>query len=594
MKVIFVNAISKFKYEELYIGPLLLAKILKDNGYEAEIVNFSYLHNIGELKSNVFEDGNTAELGDYLINKEADVISFYTMANSYHLSLEIAEYIRYKTPNTKLVLGGPQASVAGFDLMSTFSFIDLIGIGEGESNIVNIMRGFEGKMDFSKIKGIAYRKGSDIIINEENDLIQDLDTLPEIDYSFIPYIDKMKSFPIEVGRGCPFGCKYCSSKSFWKRKFRLKSNGRIISEVKNLIENYNITKFSFVHDLFTVNKKRIIEFCNKIIEEELDIRWTCSARIDTLDKEMIEMLVKSGCTGIFIGVESGSARMQKFINKNLKIDDDFYGKIRLLTKSNIKVTCSFIYGLPNEELEDLKETFRVIKKLRDLNVDKVQLHIFSMVRGTEFYTEYSDDISFDDNIIPDFTYGANMKRNIKMIAKYPNLFSHFYTLNNSIVKKYPYCDIFMNNYVQVLFNMFRITYNNLIEFFNNDFFDIYNSFYRYLGNYSRDLVYFNENLDAEDKDGLCKITNIWREYIKSFDFKKYDHIIKEVFKFEYDVNQFIIEKETGDVIKTYDYDVYDANKQCTKLDEYKIKETIVRIYKPDGVYKLQKLRKKIS
>ncbi|WP_066498928.1 B12-binding domain-containing radical SAM protein [Abyssisolibacter fermentans] len=595
MKVVFVNAVSKFKYGDLYIGSLILAKILKKNGYEVEIVDFAYLHNIGELDSDVFENGNTAELSEYLINKKADIISFYTMANSYHLSIDMAEYIRSNAPDIKLLFGGPQASVAAYDLMNTFPFIDLIGIGEGENSIVDIMKAFEGEKDFSKIKGICYRKGTEIITNEENGLIQDLDTLPEIDYELIPYMDKMKSLPIEVGRGCPFGCKYCSSKSFWKQKFRLKSNDRIISEIKSLMKEYNITHFSFIHDLFTANKKRIIEFCNKIIEEELKIKWACSARIDTLDNEIIEMLVRAGCTGIYIGVETGSSRMQKFINKNLKINDDFYNKIKLLTKNKIQVTASFIYGLPNEELEDLKETFKVIKNLRDMNVHTVQLHMFSILRGTEFYNEYSHDMSFDDNLVSDITYGANMKRNTELITKYPNLFSHFYILNKSLVKKYPYCDMFMNHYIQILYTMFRITYNNLIDYFKCDFLAFYNSFYKYLAANSKELINYSDNIDVEHKHFVYKVIDIWKEYINSYKFEKYDNIIKEIYRFECDLNDFIFNNEENeDAIKTYDFDVYDANKKTFKLDEYMPKETIIRIYKPDGVYKLQRLRKKIS
>ncbi|WDV48278.1 radical SAM protein [Clostridiaceae bacterium M8S5] len=577
------------------MGTLLLASILKKEGHDVEIVDFGYLQSIGELDDKEFENRDVKYLGQHLIDKKPDVLAFYTMANSYHLSVDMAKYIKDQRPDIKQIFGGPQASVSAYDLMSIFSFIDVIGIGEGEESIVDIMKAFAGEKELSDIKGICYRDGEKIVINKENSLIQDLDVLPNIDYSLVPYMDKLKSLSIEVGRGCPFGCKYCSSKSFWKQRFRLKSNDRIIQEMKRAIKDYDIKAFSFVHDLFTANKKRIIEFCNKIIKEDLQIQWACSARIDTLDEEVIEMLVKSGCVGMFIGVETGSAVMQKAVNKNLKLDEKFYDKIKMLTESKLDITASFIYGFPNEKLSDLLDTFRVIKKLKDLKIKTIQLHIFSMLRGTEFYNEYHNDISFDPEIVSDITYGASTKKNAQLVKKYPNLFSHFYTMNDSIVKKYKYCDMFINHFIQVMCSLFTITYKNLIEYFDDDLFAFYQSFYSQLEKYADEIVRFSDNIDMNNIEFNRWITRVWHEYINNTDFDKYNDVIQELFDFEKDLSKVIISADKQEeLIKTYKFDVYEANKGKSKLDSYNQKETIVRIYKPEGVLKLQRLRRKIS
>ena len=144
-----------------------------------------------------------------------------------------------------------------------------------------------------------------------------LETLPIIEFPS-ELLKKVREIPIEVGRGCPFECTFCSTSHFWKKKFRLKSINKIISEIIHYA-NFGFATFNFIHDLFTLDKVFIVEFCTELIKSNLNIKWGCSARLDTLDEELIKLMSKAGCTGIYIGLETYSQSLQSKIKKNLTL-----------------------------------------------------------------------------------------------------------------------------------------------------------------------------------------------------------------------------------------------------------------------------------
>ena len=226
-------------------------------------------------------------------------------------------------------------------------------------------------------------------MKENCDKLIDLDTLPYINFDLIPYANKIESFPLDVGRGCPYNCKYCSTKSFWKRTYRLKSSSRIILEIKDIMQKYNVNRFEFQHDLFTADKHRIIHFCDSLMNEKIDIKWSCSCRIDTLDKEMIEKMSLAGCDSIFLGIETGSQYMQKVINKNLNLAN-IWNIITLLQQYNFKIKVSFIYGFPEEKQDDIRMTLAVIKRLLEHKVIDITIGYITFLPSTQYYDEYKD------------------------------------------------------------------------------------------------------------------------------------------------------------------------------------------------------------
>ena len=157
-----------------------------------------------------------------------------------------------------------------------------------------------------------------------------------------------------TSRGCPFNCGYCDQ-SVFGRKWRCHSPEYVISEISYLKKQYGIDFISFEDDNFLLSKQRTIEICRGMIGKSLNIEWSCLGRVNEVDDEVLSLMRQAGCKTVYIGIESGSERILKLINKRLSIDEYRKG-IKLIKKYGINVTGSFILGVPSETKEDIDRT----------------------------------------------------------------------------------------------------------------------------------------------------------------------------------------------------------------------------------------------
>lgn len=334
--VVLVNPIKiRDSYSTIALGPLTIATILKQAGLKVAIVDFNYLWEKGILKKEQDISSLMVDMAGYLNNLRAKVIGFSTNSTCHHVAIEVSKIIKEKWSNKKIMFGGHQASLTAVETLDSFPWVDLIAIGEGELNIVDIIDALNNDNEKLKIiKGIAYRTENGVVKNPDIDLLDNLDKIPLLDYNLINLdidLDKKNkiTFPIEVGRSCPFSCTFCCTKTFWKQKFRMKSIKRLVDEIEYVMEQYGSTDFHFLHDLFTLKKQIVIDFCDEIIKRKLKIRWICSARVDTISEDMIIAMHRAVCRRIFLGVESGSPRIQKLIRKNIEIDT-IWDKVKII------------------------------------------------------------------------------------------------------------------------------------------------------------------------------------------------------------------------------------------------------------------------
>src|SRR5262249_32027050 len=142
---------------------------------------------------------------------------------------------------------------------------------------------------------------------------------------------------------------------FFRRKFRLKSPAQMLEHMRAIASRYGIRNFKLVHDMFTVDRKRVVEFCEALIASGEQFGWSCSARTDCVDAELLELMSRAGCHGLFFGVETGSARLQKIIDKGLDLDQS-RAVIDTAHRLGMGNTVSLITGFPEENQDDLRET----------------------------------------------------------------------------------------------------------------------------------------------------------------------------------------------------------------------------------------------
>ncbi|MBQ7817784.1 MAG: radical SAM protein [Oscillospiraceae bacterium] len=459
-EVLFITPNMQGRYGDDVLGTLLLATILDNAGINCEILPFFC---IGKLTSlDAFLDDTVAAIQ----SRMPKIVSFYTRCDTYHVMLKMAQRIKQLWPDIYIVLGGPQSDITAEDTIRQIPWVDYICCGEGETTIVPFFSSLlRGKPD-TGIDGLVYRENGEVKINPRPALLQDLDNLPMINYDFFHYRSKPNvtqntAFPIDVGRGCPFGCTYCSTKSFWGRKFRLKCPERIIEEIKHIHTLFGVTDFSFEHDMFTLNRKSVVKTCRLLQELDFPVTWHCSARLDCIDPELIDIMTASGMKSIYIGIETGSPRMQKLINKNLDLRNAV-SIASYLKEKGCKTTASFIFGFPEETEEDLSHTIRLIGDLLQLKSVSIQTHLCAFLAGTELSRKYAAEMTRAEHF-SDATGELFLPACRDLIDGHPELFQHLLEYKTPLRAKLQYFKPFIK-----LWNYMQPVYQYLSEQYSED------------------------------------------------------------------------------------------------------------------------------
>ncbi len=414
------------------VGILNLAAVLEAKGLQPEVVDLNRVYYSWLQDSNRNKTDFCGFAGEYFAGPDFDGFDFFgfsTVCSSYPLTLRIAAEVKRVHPKSMVVLGGPQASVVDVSTMRAFPFIDLVVRGEAEHTLPDLVDALTRHSSLAAIPGITFRRTEDgeIVRNPAAPLVADLDALPFPAFHLFPDVRFCRHFPLELGRGCPFSCTFCSTNDFFRRSFRLKSPAQMIADMRRVRQAYGINSFELVHDMFTVDRKRVVAFCEALLESKEEFTWGCSARTDCVDEELIALMARAGCRGIFFGIETGSRRMQKIIDKGLELNDSAE-RVRSCDKFKINTAVSLMAGFPDETMNDLRDTAAFfVDSLRYDHADP-QLSILAPLAGTPISTQHKDALVLNDDVA-DMSY-RGWRQEIEdhaMIAGHPEIFSSFYS-----------------------------------------------------------------------------------------------------------------------------------------------------------------------
>lgn len=270
--------------------------------------------------------------------------------------------------------------------------LDFVMLGEPEITFQELVKTIDSKNNnFEKIKGLAYRLNGEIKLNEKRELIANLDELPlpcqdllPLDKYVFPFMASKFTFVISE-RGCPFPCTFCRQPIMWERKVRHRSPENIIEELK-LLKKLGVKEFIFHADTFTLDKDRVMKLCQIMLDENLNLRWGCNSRVDTVDEEMLKIMKKAGCWMIAYGIESGSPEILEKCEKEATVKQA-EETIRLTHKIGIKVYGYFIIGLLGETKKTIQETINLAKRLP---ITFAIFHTASPYPGTKFYRQVKE------------------------------------------------------------------------------------------------------------------------------------------------------------------------------------------------------------
>jgi radical SAM superfamily enzyme YgiQ (UPF0313 family) len=392
------------------LGVYYVAAVLKDNNYDVEILNWH------DFKA------DPEKIKEILVEKKPDLIGFSILHGNRWGGLEIARIARQIDPRVTIVFGGIGATFLWEHFLAHFSEVDYVVIGEGEYTFLNLVRQLESghPAAITSLSGLAFRKDGRAVRSADAPPITSLDDLP----------DPARYFTyqhLSLTRGCSGDCNFCGSPRFWGRHVRFHSADYFVDQIQRLYQK-GMHFFYFSDDTFTVNKKRAIEVCKKIIDKELEITWNAISRVDCINEEILFWMRKAGCIQISYGVESGSEKIRNFLQKKITTDD-ILNAFALTRKYGIMARAYFIYGCPEESWQTIQETIDLIDRIKPLSTVFYILDIFP---GTRLYEDFKHRLKQTDDVwlkrIEDIMYfetDPDLTRE-QILAFGQKLRSHFY------------------------------------------------------------------------------------------------------------------------------------------------------------------------
>ena len=416
--------------EQAPIGILTLAAVLEERGIDVQVFDlnklyYTYLYSRAQGRRAL---DFCAYVTQSLASLSFDVFGFGSICSTYPLTIRIAHGVRNSHPHATIMLGGPQASVVDVPTLKAFPFIDLIVRGEAEETLPLILNALSDPVRLKGILGLTFRFAGSIVRNPNAPVILDLDQLPMPAFHLYPGLGASQRVPLELGRGCPFACTFCSTNDFFRRRFRLKRPQKVIEQMQVIRRVYGNNHFELIHDMFTVDRKRVVEFCEVLLASGEGFHWNCSARTDCIDDELIALMARAGCRGIFFGIETGSARLQPVIDKGQDLTEAA-SRIRSAAEHQIDTTVSLITGFPDETQEDFKSTVGFLMDSARFDRIEPQLHILAPLAGTPIHDQNRERLVLDD-VLSDMSHHGWRQdpEDRALIASRADIFPNFYAV----------------------------------------------------------------------------------------------------------------------------------------------------------------------
>lgn len=410
------------------LGILILAAVLLERGIEVRVVhlNRAYLEFRRTKRHSTKTAGFEETVARMLADLPADIFGFGTLCSSYYVTLRIAASLGALRTDVPLILGGPQASVVDVATLKAFPCLSCIVRGEAEETLPQLLDALAAHRQPAHVPGVTYYDHGTIVRNQEAAVIADLDAVPAPAYNLWPFLHGWHTLPLELGRGCPYGCTFCSTSRFFQRKYRVKSPDAMIRQMRFFNQTRGISRFNLIHDSFLASRKKVIEFCDALGRGDEKFSWYVSARTDCLDDELILRMARSGCRGVFLGVETGSPDLQEAIHKRLDVAGARRA-VRGLDRCGIKSVVSLIVGFPEETRETLKQTIDFLADSIRCESVEPQFHILAPLPGTPIYCRHSKDLRLDDHYSDISSQGVERSpADLEMIRSFPSLFASYY------------------------------------------------------------------------------------------------------------------------------------------------------------------------
>lgn len=358
-------------------------------------------HEITVIDAQV-EELSYPQLAERIKAVSPDLVGLTAMTFTIFDVIHTIQLVKAQAPEARVVIGGPHAHLFQEETLN-LPGVDFVVVGEGEEVFSQLVEHLHEPENLLKIRGLVFRHEGQIIKTGYAGMIQNLDSLPFPARHLVPY-EKYTSLlarrsPITTmftSRGCPFQCAFCDRPHLGKR-FRARSPKNVVDEMEACVK-MGIHEFLIYDDTFTVDRKRVLGICAEMRERKLDIGWDIRARVDTVDEALLREMRATGCERIHYGVEAGSEKILKVLNKNITLPQ-VRNAFAWTKKAGIETLAYFMIGSPTETREDIQQTIRFAQSL---DPDYVHMTILTPFPGTKIYFDGLEQGVFDHDFWQEF------------------------------------------------------------------------------------------------------------------------------------------------------------------------------------------------
>jgi len=306
-----------------------------------------------------------------------DLVGISGLTVEADLMLQVARQARNSSSRPVVVAGGPHATSDPAHLLG-LGTVDVVVVGEGEQTLPELVSCLRCGGELRDVPGLALPGGDGSpVLTPQRALVTDLDRLPDpawdtipmADYSANPVYTMCQSLKaplvaaVMTSRGCPFGCFYCHK--YFGRKVRARSPENVLAELEQLYHRHGVREIHLIDDFFNFDLDRVREICRLIVARGLDINiaFPNGIRGDRLDEETLRALKRAGTYKLYVAVESGSPRVQRYIGKRMDLEA-LERNIALAAGMGITVSAFFMLGFPTETREEMEQTIRFALRSR--------------------------------------------------------------------------------------------------------------------------------------------------------------------------------------------------------------------------------------
>jgi len=293
----------------------------------------------------------------------------------------IAGIVKEVDPDIKVIVGAAHPTICPEEVVQNPN-VDFVVCGEGEIPLAGLAEQLRNRNpDWRSVPGIFYKDEFGQVVSTPRPApIKDLDELPFVARELVLGCDynRYRVHCLTTARGCPYSCSFCSDRCLWEGRVRRRTVDNVISELKYLENKYKVDMVIFSDGTFTFDRKYVEAFCRALIDNEIKIKWQCTARYDNLDEELIQLMKSSNCSGLYLGAESGSDRILGSIDKKITAAQ-ILRVSEMVTNAGLHSVTGILIGLPDETREDIEATLDL---MRNMKTGAFDVNNFTPLPGT--------------------------------------------------------------------------------------------------------------------------------------------------------------------------------------------------------------------